>query len=209
MSGAEAGGLWLVALALGGFALGGVPFGLFVSRAFGLADPRTIGSRNIGATNVLRSGSKPAALLTLILDMLKGVAPAVLGGLLLGAPGAAAGGLGAFLGHCYSPYLGFNGGKGVATGFGAILGWSPLIALAAALAWIAAALLSKRSSVGALTAAAAAVVGFVLEGSRALIAAVLVMAAVLVWRHRANIGRLLRGEEPKMSFGSSGGGSGR
>ncbi len=190
-----------------GFAVGGVPFGVIVSRMMGLQDPRSIGSGNIGATNVLRSGSKKAAVATLLLDVLKGAVPVWAAVALIGAAGptpAAAAGLGAFLGHCYSPYLSFKGGKGVATGFGVILAWSATVGGVAAVCWIAAALLTKRSSLGAFAATAAALIGFALLSPPAFFYAFIPMAAVMIWRHRENIRRLLKGEEPPISFGSSG-----
>jgi glycerol-3-phosphate acyltransferase PlsY len=201
--------VWTILSFIGGFILGGVPFGIVVSRLFGLQDPRSIGSGNIGATNVLRTGSKKAAVVTLLLDVLKGVAPAALAGAQLGPLAAAAAGLGAFLGHCYSPYLGFRGGKGVATGFGVILAWSALAGLAAALCWIAAAVVTKRSSLGAFAATAAALASFAVAGQTDFLLALLPMAGVMIWRHRENIRRLLKGEEPPISFASGGAGGDR
>ena len=141
---------YLLGALLSGYVVGGLPFGLIVTRAFGLGDIRNIGSGNIGATNVLRSGNKLAALATLILDVAKGAAPALIAWHYFGPLAAAAAGFGAFLGHCFSPYLGFTGGKGVATGFGVLLAWRWEVGVICAVVWLAAALLSRRSSAGAL-----------------------------------------------------------
>jgi len=192
----------LLALVAGlGYLLGSVPFGVVVSRLFGLADPRGVGSGNIGATNVLRSGNKPAAALTLILDAGKGGAAVLIARAALGEDAAQAAGGAAFLGHLFPVWLGFRGGKGVATFLGVILALAPLAGLAACATWAAIAALFRFSSLAALVAAGMAPVWLVLTGAgqTALLGAAL---ALLVWiRHRQNIGRLRRGEEPRIGRG--------
>jgi len=192
----------LLALVAGlGYLLGSVPFGVVVSRLFGLADPRGVGSGNIGATNVLRSGNKPAAALTLILDAGKGGAAVLIARAALGEDAAQAAGGAAFLGHLFPVWLGFRGGKGVATFLGVILALAPLAGLAACATWAAIAALFRFSSLAALVAAGMAPVWLVLTGAgqTALLGAAL---ALLIWiRHRQNIGRLRRGEEPRIGRG--------
>ena len=188
---------WLIAAFAAGYLAGSIPFGLLLSRTLGLGDPRRIGSGNIGATNVLRTGSKGAAALTLLLDAAKGAAP-VLAFLSWGDLAAQAAGLGAFLGHCFPVWLGFRGGKGVATFLGIVLALHWPAGLAVCATWLAAAGLSRISSVGALAAAASAPLWLVaLSRWEAVLAAALL--AGLVWlRHRANIARLIRREEPRI-----------
>jgi len=183
---------------LGGYLLGAVPFGLLVARAFGLGDVRAIGSGNIGATNVLRTGSKAAAALTLGLDAGKGAAAVVIAQALGGEIAAMAAGFGAFLGHCYSVYLGFRGGKGVATYLGTVLALAfPLGALACA-TWLVVALVSRMSSLSALVAAVTAPVWALVFGHGVLAVPLAAMAAIILLRHRPNIARLLDGTEPRI-----------
>lgn len=191
-----------------GYGLGSIPFGLLLTRAAGLGDVRSIGSGNIGATNVLRTGNKSLAAATLLLDMLKGTAAAVLGAsafpLLAYAPGAdpltgaLAGGTGAFLGHVFPVWLGFKGGKGVATYIGVLLGVAWQAALAFCAIWLAVAFASRYSSLSALIAALLTpVVIWWLLG--AIPAAVFTgLSALLVAMHHANIRRLIAGEEHKI-----------
>ncbi|MBK0401244.1 glycerol-3-phosphate 1-O-acyltransferase PlsY [Limibaculum sp. M0105] len=188
---------WLALAAACGYLAGSIPFGVIVARLFRLGDLRKIGSGNIGATNVLRTGNKLAAALTLVLDALKGTIPVVLF-LGWGDLAAQAAGVGAMLGHCFPAWLRFRGGKGVATFLGVILGLSLPAGLMACATWLVAARLSRISSVGALAAAGLAPVWFWLLGR---LEAVLTVAAlaVLVWlRHHANIRRLIAGEEPRI-----------
>ncbi|MCI4660501.1 MAG: glycerol-3-phosphate 1-O-acyltransferase PlsY [Neomegalonema sp.] len=192
---------WLLGAFLVGFALGSVPVAVLVSRALGLPDPRSYGSRNVGASNVLRSGHKGAALLVLGLDFLKGWLPAVIGFLYLGPVAAACAGLGAFLGHCFSPLLRFRGGKGVASGAGALFGWVPLAGLAGLIGWLAMVSLTRRSSLGAFAAASAGMLALALLDEWTYFWAFALMSLVMLIQHRANIRRLLRGEEPKISLG--------
>lgn len=195
----------LFLLLVAAYLLGSVPFAIISSRVFGLADPRKYGSGNPGATNVLRSGNKAAALLTLVGDCLKG-AVAVWAAQALGfsAAEAALAGLAAFFGHVFSLFLRFNGGKGVATALGVLLGISPWLALVSLGVWLATALITRYSSAAALAAAVSApLAGHFLVGSPAVVAMLLAMAAVLVWRHAANIRRLLAGTEGRIG-GKSG-----
>jgi glycerol-3-phosphate acyltransferase PlsY len=185
-------------LALGlGYLLGSIPFGLILTKLAGHGDLRDIGSGNIGATNVLRTGNKPLAALTLLLDLLKGTA-AVLIGARFGQEAAILGGLGAFLGHLFPVWLGFRGGKGVATYIGVLLGlyWPAAIAFCAI--WLAVAAITRYSSLSALAASAAVPLILVLIGKTQIALLFLVFTVLLYWRHADNIGRLLRGEEGRI-----------
>ncbi|MDF0542827.1 glycerol-3-phosphate 1-O-acyltransferase PlsY [Sphingobium sp. H39-3-25] len=196
--------LWFVpALVLViGYVLGSIPFGLLLTRMVGGGDLRAIGSGNIGATNVLRTGRKGIAALTLLLDMAKGAVAVGIGAWLLDG-GGAMGGVMAFIGHCYPVWLRFAGGKGVATMMGVVaaLHWPSGLLFAAV--WIGALLLLRYSSVGGMSAAISAPVGAALMGQWALLPAFLAMALVVVWRHRANISRLMAGTEPKVGKGKN------
>jgi acyl phosphate:glycerol-3-phosphate acyltransferase len=183
-----------------GYLFGSLPFAVIVSRLFGLADPRSFGSGNPGATNVLRSGNKVAALLTLLGDALKGWAAVAtvtaLGGDSLAI---ATSGLAAFLGHLYSVFLRFKGGKGVATALGVLTGYHPALALLAMATWLAVALVTRYSSAAALAAAAEAPVAVWLFSTRAdLTVCAAIMCGLLFWRHRANIRRLMAGTESRI-----------
>jgi glycerol-3-phosphate acyltransferase PlsY len=186
--------LWIGA----GYLLGSIPFGVVIAWALGLGDLRQIGSGNIGATNVLRTGNKPAAAATLVLDASKG---AVAVGLATGfgaaevAPWA---GLAAFAGHCFPVWLRFNGGKGVATFLGTVLALAWPVGLLCCLTWLAAAALVRISSVGALAAAASAPVWMGLWDRWDLVPVGVILAALIYWRHGANIARLRAGTEPKI-----------
>lgn len=189
------------------YLLGSVSFAVLSSRLFGLADPRSYGSGNPGATNVLRSGNKGAALFTLIGDALKGLAAVLLArwaveqlGLDDALPALCA--LAAFIGHCFPLFHGFKGGKGVATAAGVLFGLNLGLGLATLVGWLLVFGFFRISSVAALVAAAVAVVYQVMVfgfGLQAL--AVLVMGALLVWRHQDNIRRLLAGEEGRVAAG--------
>ena len=183
-----------------GYLAGSISTAIIVCRAMGLPDPRSEGSRNPGATNVLRFGGKKAAAITLVGDFLKGLLPVLLArGVGLDETGLALTALAAFLGHLYPVFFGFEGGKGVATAFGVILGLSWPVALAALATWLFMAFVVRISSLSALTAAALTPLfawGFGMRG--VAFAAVLFMVALLVWRHRSNIQNLLAGAEDKI-----------
>jgi glycerol-3-phosphate acyltransferase PlsY len=180
-----------------GYLLGSVPFGLLLTRLAGLGDIRKIGSGNIGATNVLRTGRKGLAAATVLLDGLKG-AIAVLIGWRFGIEGAMAGALGAMLGHCFPVWLKFKGGKGVATFLGILLllHWPTMIV--AALIWIGTAALTRYSSLSALLASAASPLILYGFGERRTAAAAALIAALIWLRHRANLKRLIAGEEARI-----------
>jgi glycerol-3-phosphate acyltransferase PlsY len=185
-------------LALGlGYLLGSIPFGLILTKLAGHGDVRNIGSGNIGATNVLRTGNKPLAALTLVLDALKGTAAALIGAQ-FGQNAAILGGLGAFLGHLFPVWLGFCGGKGVATYIGVLLGLYWPGAIAFCLTWLLVAAITRYSSLSALAASVAVPLLLFFIGETRLALLFLVFTALLLWRHADNIGRLLRGEEGRI-----------
>ena len=181
----------------GGYLLGSISFGLVLAKAAGLGDLREIGSGNIGATNVLRAGGKGLAALTLLLDAAKGTA-AVLIAARWGEGAALVAALGAFLGHLFPVWLGFKGGKGVATYLGVLLGLYWLAAAVFAATWLLVALVTRYSSLAALAASGASVLLLALMGQWRLAALLLLLAALLYMRHAANIGRLARGEETRI-----------
>lgn len=183
-----------------GYFLGSLPFAVIVSRVFGLADPRSFGSGNPGATNVLRSGNMLAALLTLLGDVGKGWL-AIFVAAKLGAGGTtiAAAGLAAFLGHVLPVTLGFKGGKGVATALGVLLGFSLALGGWVAAVWVLVATVTRYSSLAALTAAASAPFIAMLRHERIeVVLAVAVMSVVLIYRHRLNIQKLRAGTESRL-----------
>jgi glycerol-3-phosphate acyltransferase PlsY len=184
--------------ALLGYLLGSIPFGLLLTRAAGLGDIRQIGSGNIGATNVLRTGNKALAASVLLLDGIKGATAVLLGLHLAGADGTFAGGLAAVLGHLFPVWLNFKGGKGVATGFGVLFAAAWPAGLAAGVVWLAVARLSKMSSAGALSAfTAAPALAWIADGPE--VALLILLIAVLIFvRHDKNIRRLLAGTEPRI-----------
>ncbi|WP_068637489.1 glycerol-3-phosphate 1-O-acyltransferase PlsY [Thauera butanivorans] len=190
----------LIALLLGAYLLGSIPFAIVTSKLFGLEDPRRYGSGNPGATNVLRSGNKGAAALTLIGDCLKGwLAVWAATRLGFGPLEAALAGLAAFLGHVFTIFLRFNGGKGVATALGVLAGVDGRIAILCALVWLAVAFTTRYSSAAALSAAVAApVAGLIFLGPQASVLVLAAMAALLIWRHAANIRRLRDGTEGRI-----------
>ncbi len=192
---------WLYALALG-YALGSVPFGLLLTRAFGAGDLRSIGSGNIGATNVLRTGRKGLAAATLLLDALKGLAAVLLADQLFpDAAGVAA--LGAILGHCFPVWLGFKGGKGVATMMGIALGLAWPIGLAYAAIWLAVLGLTRTSSLAGMSAVVVAPIAAWGSGNSQFVPILAVIAVLVLWLHRANIARLQAGTEPRLGGGKS------
>lgn len=189
----------LLLWALIGYGLGSIPFGMVLSRAMGLGNLRDIGSGNIGATNVLRTGSKKAAALTLLLDGAKGAVAVLLArGFGVGEDAVQLTALAAFLGHCYPIWLGFRGGKGVATFLGLWLALAWPVGLACCATWAASAALSRISSQAAIVAAASSTMWVMLFGAgRALFLGV-ILTLLVFWRHRANISRLRAGTEPKI-----------
>ena len=187
----------LIVAAVFGYLLGSIPFGLLVTRAAGLGDVRKIGSGNIGATNVLRTGNKGLAALTLLLDMLKGTVAALVAGYFSPELGLAAG-FAAFIGHIFPVWLGLKGGKGVATYLGVLVGLSWQAALVFAVVWLALAFLLRYSSVSSLTAAVAAPVFLYFTGHADLAIVFAVMSAIIWIKHHANISRLLAGSETRI-----------
>ena len=201
--------LWPVLAVLAAYLVGSLSFAVIVSRLMGLNDPRTYGSKNPGATNVLRSGSKPAAVVTLLLDGAKGWLPVALiawygkpYGMFEGTMAMA--GLAAFLGHLFPVFFRFQGGKGVATALGVLLGFNWILGLAAAASWLVIAVFFRYSSLASLVAAVFAPVYYIFGDGvawyldKSLLLAMVVMALLLAWRHAANINRLLKGTESKL-----------
>lgn len=184
-----------------GYLLGSVPFGVLLTRALGLGDLRSIGSGNIGATNVLRTGNKGAALATLLLDGGKGAAAVLLARWLDGESAALVAGGAAFLGHLYPVWLGFRGGKGVATFLGTVIALAWPLGLGLCAIWLLTAALSRISSLSALVAAASAPVLALATGQPGLAAVTLFMAALIFLRHHENIARLRAGTEPRIGGG--------
>ncbi|WP_334135188.1 glycerol-3-phosphate 1-O-acyltransferase PlsY [Tepidimonas sp.] len=201
---------WMSWVAIGlAYAVGSLSFAVLVSRVMGLSDPRTYGSKNPGATNVLRSGNKAAAALTLLLDAVKGWLPAwaVLhwgGAWGLGPATLAAAGLAAFLGHLFPVFFRFQGGKGVATAAGVLLAFEPWLGVAVILSWVLVALFFRYSSLAAIVAAIFAPLcywfgdGVVWEVQGPVGVAVAAMSVLLLWRHVGNIQRLLAGQESRI-----------
>jgi len=195
---------WSVCVVVLAYLLGSLSFAVIVSKAMHLDDPRSYGSGNPGATNVLRSGNKRAAVFTLLLDALKGVAAVLIARFLAGRPGAGDGvvalaSLAAFLGHLYPVFFRFRGGKGVATAAGVLLALSPWVGLASLGTWLVVAIATRYSSLAALvTALLAPAYFFYLRGDPQGVAAVAAMSVLLIWRHRANMSKLLNGTEAKL-----------
>ena len=188
----------LLATALAAYLLGSVPFGVVMARLFGLGDLRRIGSGNIGATNVLRTGNRTAAFLTLVLDAGKGAAAVLLARAALGEDAAQLAGVSAFLGHCYSAFMRLNGGKGVATFLGTLLALAWPVGLAACAVWLATALAFRISSLAALTAAALAPLLAPALGRPDAVLFALALGTLIFVRHAPNIARLLKGAEPRI-----------
>ena len=188
-----------------GYLLGSIPFGLLITRSAGLGDVRKIGSGNIGATNVLRTGRRELAAATLILDALKGTTAVLIARYLWGDDAALVAGIAAFIGHCFPVWLGFKGGKGVATFIGLLLGLAWPIGIVFCIVWLIIAFAQRLSSLAALTAAVTtpifAYVGGLyldwIDGPK-LAAVTAILALILVYNHRANLGRLIQGTEPKI-----------
>ena len=187
----------LIGILLAGYLLGSVPFGLLLTRIAGAGDLRAIGSGNIGATNVLRTGRKGLAAATLLLDLAKGAGVVVLARhFFLGSEHLA--GFAAVVGHCFPVWLGFRGGKGVATTMGVALGLAWPIGLAYALVWIGVLLATRVSSLGGMSAVIAAPLAALALGYNAYAPVLAALALLVVWLHRANIARLRAGTEPRI-----------
>jgi glycerol-3-phosphate acyltransferase PlsY len=180
-----------------GYLLGSIPFGLLLTRAAGLGDVRNIGSGNIGATNVLRTGNKGLAAATLLLDMLKGTAAVLIAGM-YGTEPAIAAGLAAFIGHLFPVWLGFKGGKGVATYIGVLAGLMWQAALLFGVVWIVVAFAMRYSSLSALTACVVVPIALYFMGRTDLAILFAVLSVIVFIKHRANIARLLVGTEGKI-----------
>ena len=187
--------------ALIGALIGSIPFGLLLTRAAGLGDIRSIGSGSIGATNVLRTGKKGLALATVLLDALKGTLAVFVVHSFIGAPWDVVAGVAAVIGHCHPPWLGWRGGKGVATAYGVLLPLAWPVFILTALAWLAAAAISRISSVGALSAMTMAILSSLVVAPGPVGIGISAMAAFVILRHRANIERLLAGKEPRIGEG--------
>ncbi len=201
--------LFPIACTVVGYLIGSLSFAVIVSRVMGLNDPRTYGSKNPGATNVLRSGSKAAAIITLLLDALKGWLPVVLVKYFGKPYGLEEGtmamvGLAAFLGHLFPVFFRFQGGKGVATALGVLLGFSGILGLATAASWLLIAYFFRYSSLASLVAAVFAPVYYVFGNGlawyldKSVLLAISLMSLLLIWRHAANITRLIKGTESRL-----------
>jgi glycerol-3-phosphate acyltransferase PlsY len=195
---------WSVCVVVLAYLLGSLSFAVIVSKAMRLDDPRSYGSGNPGATNVLRSGNKLAAIFTLLLDAIKGIVAVLIARFLAERLGygdgvVALAGLAAFLGHLYPVFFRFQGGKGVATAAGVLLALNPWVGLASLGTWLAIAIVTRYSSLAALvTALLASVYVYLFSGDSQIVVAVAVMSVLLIWRHRANITKLLNGTESKL-----------
>lgn len=198
----DTGALTLIVIAALGYLLGSIPFGVLVTRFMGLGDLRKIGSGNIGATNVLRTGNKAAAFATLVLDGGKGAVAVLLARALTGHDDAAQiAGLGAFLGHLFPVWLGFRGGKGVATFLGTLLALAWPVGIATCLTWLVTALVGRISSLAALVASVLAVAWAALLGHGQAIYLIVILATLVYYRHLPNIERLKAGTEPRIGGG--------
>ncbi|MCK0151459.1 glycerol-3-phosphate 1-O-acyltransferase PlsY [Marivita sp. S6314] len=186
--------LWAVI----GYLLGSIPFGLVLTKALGLGNLREIGSGNIGATNVLRTGSKSTAAATLILDGAKGAVAVLAARALAGEDAAQLAALMAFLGHCFPIWIGFKGGKGVATFLGLMLALAWPVGLLSCATWLAAAAISRISSLSALVAAAWALLWCIVLGQGQIFVLTVLLVVLIIWRHKDNIRRLKAGTEPRI-----------
>ena len=190
--------LTLILIATFAYLLGSIPFGLLITRAMGLGDLRQIGSGNIGATNVLRTGNRPAAAATLVLDGAKGAVAVLIARALSGEDAAQLAALAAFLGHLYPVWLRFRGGKGVATFLGTLLALAWPVGVATCLTWAVAAVLTRTSSLAALTAAALSTLWLMIFREGQMIFLVMILTLLVYARHWANLERIRNGTEPKI-----------
>ena len=184
--------------ALIGYLIGSIPFGLLLTKAAGMGDVRNIGSGNIGATNVLRTGNKGLAAATLLLDLAKGFVPVFIAGRLWGEPAMAFAAGAAVIGHCYPVWLGFKGGKGVATNAGVSFGLAWPIGLAYALVWLSVLAIFRISSLAGMAAVVAAAAAAPLFGYPQFFPVLAAIALLIIYLHRTNIARLAKGEEPRV-----------
>ncbi len=191
----------LVIVAALAYLLGSVPFGILITRALGLGDLRAIGSGNIGATNVLRTGNKRAAAATLLLDAAKGAVAVLLARALVAEDAAQLAGLSAFLGHLFPVWLGFRGGKGVATFLGLLTALTPPVGLGCCAVWAATAALTRLSSLSALAATASASVWLLVFAQGQMLVLVMGLTLLVYFKHAANIARLRAGTEPRIGQG--------
>ncbi|MBM1310609.1 glycerol-3-phosphate 1-O-acyltransferase PlsY [Sulfitobacter mediterraneus] len=190
--------LVLTVWALLGYLIGSIPFGMILARVMNLGNLRDIGSGNIGATNVLRTGNKTAAALTLLFDGGKGAVAVLLARAMVGEDAAQIAAIAAMLGHCYPIWLRFKGGKGVATLLGLLLALAWPVGVGCCIAWLIGALSTRISSMGALAAAAASTFLMVLLNFGQMVVLGVALTLLIYWRHRANIKRIRSGEEPKI-----------
>ncbi len=188
----------LILWAVIGYLLGSIPFGMVLARVMGLGNLREIGSGNIGATNVLRTGNKTAAALTLLLDGGKGAVAVLLARAMAGEDAAQLAALSAFLGHCYPVWIGFRGGKGVATFLGIFLALAWPVGLACCATWLVTALVTRVSSKAAIMAAALSTGWMVVLGYGTGMLLAFVLSLLVFWRHRDNIARIKAGTEPRI-----------
>ncbi len=186
--------LWAVL----GYLMGSIPFGMIIAKVMGLGNLRNIGSGNIGATNVLRTGNKSAAALTLIFDAAKGAVAVLIARAMAGEDAAQVAALAAFLGHCFPVWLGFKGGKGVATFLGIWLALDWRVGVACCLTWLVAAAIWRISSLGALVAAALSTVWVMVLTDTTTFVLGMVLTLLVYWRHSANVARIRAGTEPKI-----------
>ncbi len=184
--------------ALLGYVVGSIPFGLLLTKASGMGDVRQIGSGNIGATNVLRTGNKGLAAATLVLDLVKGLAPVAIAGQLWGEVAMAFAAGAAVLGHCFPVWLGFKGGKGVATNAGVAFGLAWPLGLAYAFVWLSVLAIFRVSSLAGMAAVVAAAAAAPLFGYPQFFPVLAAIALLIIYLHRANIARLMKGEEPRI-----------
>ena len=183
---------------LAAYLVGSIPFGLLLTKAAGLGDVRAQGSGNIGATNVLRAGGKKLGAATLLLDLLKGLAGVLIARFAFGEETVPYAAVAAVLGHCFPVWLGFRGGKGVATNAGVAFGLGWMLGAVYAIAWLGVLAVTRISSLAGMTAVVVTAVAAWFAGESEAFIALAVVAVLVLWLHRANIGRLLKGEEPKV-----------